>query len=149
MRKTRYQCGHVRPAAAAGFGLVDVLVALVLLALTLLGACGGLHFALRATHAATLQARAVDLVADLAEDIYGGNTARLQAELGAWRGRVRSNLPVHRQAASSLATHQLQHAALNDPVEWFDLRLNWNGLPGTRGDALRLPLTTAATGLSP
>jgi Tfp pilus assembly protein PilV len=149
MHKPSYECADARRATAAGFGLVDALVALVLLALTLLGACGGLHFALRAAHAATLQARAVDLVADLGEDVYGGDAARLQAALGTWRGRVINDLPVNPRAASSLATRQLQHAALNDPVEWFDLRLSWNGLPGTRNDALRLPLTTAATGLSP
>ena len=82
------------PRGNAGFGLIDALVALALLAVTLLGACGGLLFALRATQAAAWQMRAVDLVADLDEQLQQADPAEpVAARLESWRARVRQVLP--------------------------------------------------------
>lgn len=125
----------------AGFGLVDALVALALLAVTLLGACGSLHFALRATRSAAWQSRAVDLVADLDEDLqHTGPALPPAAQLESWRSRLRQELPAAEVSAldrRSLAVGELT-------TDWLDLRLAWNGMPGDARDFLRLPLAHAA-----
>ena len=75
--------------------MLDVLVALVLLALALTGACVTLVQAMRGSHNALLANRAADLAADLTEDLRGADSAARAAEtLGAWRTEVASKLPV-------------------------------------------------------
>lgn len=124
----------------AGFGLVDALVALALLAITLLGACGSLQFALRATRAAAWQSQAVDLVADLDEDLQRTDTSLpLAAHLEAWLARMQQHLPAARIAA--LTSRNLVVGTL--PTTWHELRLDWNGTPGQPRDSLQLPLVPA------
>jgi hypothetical protein len=139
MLTTRRNC-HRTPRHPAGFGLVDALVALGLLAVTLLGACGSLHFALRATRAAAWQTRAVDLIADLDEDLQNADpTLPMEARLEAWRTRLQQNLPaaeVSAMEARSLVVGELQ-------TGWLELRLGWNGTPGKPREYLRLPLAHA------
>jgi type II secretory pathway component PulJ len=126
--------------ATAGFGLVDALVALTLLAVTLLGACGSLHFALRATRAAAWQARAVDLIADLDEDLQQADPALpMAAQLESWRARVQQVLPAAEVSALNPLNLALGEARLN----WLDLRLAWNGTPGKPRESLGLPLAHA------
>jgi hypothetical protein len=120
-----------------GFGLIDALVALTLLAVTLLGACGSLHFALRATRAAAWQARAVDLVADLDEDLQHLDPALpLATRIASWRARLQRDLPAAEVAALDSRSFVVGERGIN----WLDLRLNWNGAPGQRRHALSLPL---------
>jgi len=127
--------------SAAGFGLVDALVALALLAVTLLGACGSLHFGLRATRAATWQARAVDLLADLEEELQGVDSAQpAAARLDAWRARVQHDLPAG--AVSAMDPRELTIG--ESGIHWLDLRLAWNGMPGSPGETLQLPTPHAS-----
>lgn len=77
-----------------GAGLIDTLVALTLLALSLLGASTALIRTLAANRAAALQTTAVDLAADLAEDQRAGSTILNAASLvEVWRNRVATELP--------------------------------------------------------
>lgn len=130
---------HRSARAAAGFGLVDVMVALALLAIALLGACGSLHFALRASRASAWQSTAVDLVADLAEDLQLPDAALPSAvRLDAWRARLRLVLPTGEVAA--LQARTVTTGDLH--VSFSDLQLEWTGMPGQPAQSLRLPLAT-------
>jgi hypothetical protein len=125
------------PRRGTGFGLVDALVGLALLAVTLLGACGSLHFALRATRSAAWQARAVDLVADLNEDLQHDDPALpLASRLESWRERLRHDLP----AGEISALDPRDLAAGAAVINWFDLRVAWNGTPGGPREILQLPV---------
>jgi type II secretory pathway pseudopilin PulG len=79
----------------AGFGLIDSLVALLLLALAVLAVLLALLQSIRGTHDAALQTRAVDLVADVAEDVQ---SARSPVEVAGvvrdWQERVPASLPI-------------------------------------------------------
>jgi len=82
-------------AAQEGIGLVDTLVALLLLALSLLGACTMIVRTLGASHSAALQTMAVDLATDLAEDLRAGAIdSRDILAMRTWRNRVAGTLPV-------------------------------------------------------
>jgi hypothetical protein len=139
MSAKAHRCQKMSPGHA-GFGLVDALVALALLAVTLLGACGSLHFALRATHAAAWQSRAVDLVADLNEDLQHADAAQpLATRLESWRIRLQQALP-----AADLAGIESRRLVVGaSQVHWHDVRLSWNGTPGQPRASLRLPLAHA------
>jgi hypothetical protein len=77
-----------------GAGLIDTLVALTLLAFSLLGASTTLIRTLTANHAAALQTTAVDLAADLAEDRRAGSDLFDEADLiQSWQRRVAAELP--------------------------------------------------------
>jgi Tfp pilus assembly protein PilV len=139
MAWNRHAGGNI-PRGAAGFGLVDALVALALLAVTLLGACGSLHFALRATRAASWQARAADLLADLDEDLQRVDPTQPAAtRLQAWRTRVQQDLPAGVVSAMDPRALVIGESG----IQWLDLRLAWNGMPGGPGDSLQLPLPHA------
>ena len=73
----------------------DVLLALLLLAIVLTGTCAALIQAVRASSDALRATRAVDLAADLTEQLRGAATpAQMQSVLAAWRDRVPVILPV-------------------------------------------------------
>jgi Tfp pilus assembly protein PilV len=77
-----------------GAGLIDTLVALTLLAFSLLGASTTLIKTLTANRAAELQTTAVDLATDLAEDRRAGSVLLDEADLvQLWRRRVAAELP--------------------------------------------------------
>lgn len=82
--------------------MIDSLVALLLFALVLLGAIVVLIQGMRATHAAVLTSRAVDLAADFLEDrraLPAG--ADVQPLFTAWQQRLGEALP---EAARATAT---------------------------------------------
>jgi Tfp pilus assembly protein PilV len=81
------------PGRSTGFAMIDALVALLLFAVGLLAACAALAHGMRATHAAVLDGRAVDLAADLAEDRRGLTADEAAAALLAWQVRVDLALP--------------------------------------------------------
>ena len=129
-----------RVRGQSGFGLVDTLVALALLAVTLLGACGSVHFAMRATRAAAWQARVVDLAADLDEELLQADPAQpIEQRIASWRARVGLELP----AARVMGLDPRQLAVDANGVGWFELQLAWNGAPGLAPHSLRLPLAHA------
>lgn len=115
----------------AGFAMIDVLVALLLLAVTLTGACATLVQTMRATHGALLATRAVDLAADLTEELHDATSvAEADALLTAWRARVSATLPVAGMEQDEFATliavaPAEGSAATADVPHHFELRLRW------------------------
>lgn len=126
----------------AGFAMLDVLVALLLLALTLTGACLTLLQTLRATHEALLATRAVDLAADLAEELQdAASAAQVDAVLEAWRGRVGAVLPVAGMEPEQFASlAELPHVAGDDAPPVRELTLRWMAVSARAPRELRLPL---------
>ena len=105
-----------------GLGLIDTLVALLLLALSLLGACTMLVRTLGASRAATLQSTAVDLATDFAEDLRSG-----PASMQGWQQRVATVLPVgsppldgYADATASTGLANGDVSALGVSVKWWD-----------------------------
>lgn len=126
-------------AGAAGFGTIDALVALALLGITLLGACGSVHFALRATRAAGWQARAVDLLADLDEDLQQAADREPAPALAEWQARLGRELPGGR--ILSVVPRRMD---AGPGLEFSELQLAWNGMPGQRAETLQMPLAQRA-----
>jgi hypothetical protein len=90
------------PPQHDGFAMLDSLIALLLFALVLLGAIAVLIQGMRATHAAVLTSRAVDLAADFLEErraLLPG--AEVEPLFTAWNERLREVLP---EAARATAT---------------------------------------------
>jgi type IV pilus assembly protein PilV len=86
----------------SGFAMLDSLVALLLFALVLLGAIAVLIQGMRATHAAVLTSRAVDLAADFLEERRAMPPgAAVEPLFAAWNERLREVLP---EAARGTAT---------------------------------------------
>jgi Tfp pilus assembly protein PilV len=82
--------------------MIDSLVALLLFAVVLLGAIAVLLQGMRATHAAVLTSRAVDLAADFLEERRALPPGAAVGPLfTAWHGRLRDVLP---EAARGTAT---------------------------------------------
>jgi Tfp pilus assembly protein PilV len=124
----------------AGFALIDVLIALLLLAIALLGACAALVQTLRATHGAMLTTRAVDLVADLGEDLQSVTSiTQRRTVFTAWRSRVATELPM----AGIDSDSAVSWSRASDSLAATDLVLRWRS---TDDGALReLHLPVAAT----
>jgi hypothetical protein len=97
-----------------GVGLIDTLVALTLLALSLLGASTTLIKTLAANRAAALQTTAVDLAADLAEDRHLGPSLGGLALLQDWNRRVAEYLPIGEPPLSQEVT------ASDVTLRWWD-----------------------------
>jgi Tfp pilus assembly protein PilV len=129
-----------------GVGLVDVLVALALLAVALLGSVAALTQTLAQSRAAALHTRAVDLAADFAEELRASAAAaERMTTLAAWQSRVAQALPVGTlppaQYATAIAvapTAQLPHARV-------DLVLRWHEPPANHPQQLTLPVAAAVT----
>lgn len=115
----------------AGFAMIDVLVALLLLAITLTGACVTLIKAQRATHSALLASRAVDLAADLAEELQSvSSITESDAVVAAWRARASTQLPVAGMEPDEFASlMQLaagpEPATISGDVRRRELTLRW------------------------
>ncbi len=89
-----------------GFALIETLVALLLFAVLVLAAIATLLQGMRATHAAALTGRAVDLAADLLEQRRAlRGDAEIAPLLDAWNERLRTDLP---PAAQGTATQLVQ-----------------------------------------
>lgn len=126
----------------AGFAMLDVLAALLLLALTLTGACLTLLQTLRASHEALLATRAVDLAADLAEELQGAaSAAQVDAVLSDWRTRVRAVLPVADMEPGQFASlTDIPRAPAEDLPPAHELTLRWRATSTGAARELRLPL---------
>jgi hypothetical protein len=132
----------------AGFGLIDTLIALTLLAISLLGISGGVHYALRATHATLLQTQAVDLIADLTEDLHAVAPDEAPTLLSDWQARVRQTLPARDFEPPRLIRNQLDQIGSN-ALPWLNVEMQWKGLSGTRDGSLMLPVTSPGAGALP
>jgi Tfp pilus assembly protein PilV len=130
----------------AGFAMIDVLVALLLLAITLTGACATLVAAQRSTHSALLATRAVDLAADLAEELHTVTSiTEIDALVAAWRGRASAELPVagmEPDQFASLTQAAAQSAATSGGVPRHELTLRWHD--GRAGGVRQLTMPVAA-----
>lgn len=121
--------------------MLDVLVALLLLALALGGACATLVQALRSTQDSLLLTRAVDFAADLADQLqHVASPGQLEAVLEESRGRMPAVLP-----AAGISPHQ--RVALVHPEESAGamqgvllLELGWRAPPGRDAGRLQLPV---------
>lgn len=124
--------------------MLDVLVALLLLAVTLTGACLTLLQTLRATHEALLATRAVDLAADLCEELQGAASAtQADAVLAAWRTRVSTLLPVAGvEQFASLVEIPADPGEGTPPLR--ELTLRWRAVAAGATRELRLPLPAVA-----
>lgn len=110
-----------------GFAMVDVLVALVLLAVTMTGACTTIFHSLRATHRAQLATHAADLAADLIEQTRGlPPGADVTAILAQWRDRVAVILPVAGMQPGEYASLTPRPASSAHLPPIADLRLRWH-----------------------
>lgn len=131
--------------------MLDVLVALLLLAVVLTGTCATLIQAVRSSGDALRATRAVDLVADLTEELRGaGSTAQAEAVLASWRNRVPTVLPVGEmepEEFASLARSSLEPAedAATPVSAPLLLRLRWLGA-GSEPRELVLPVAAHVEG---
>lgn len=114
-----------------GFALTEALVAILLLAIAMIGAAAALVDSLAGQRAALLQTRATDLAADLAEALRAApDTGSVNAEIAAWRAQVGRTLPL---AEATVASTD----ALPGRV---DIRLQWHGGRGAPVSQLQLPI---------
>lgn len=135
----------------SGLAMLDVLVALLLLALALTGACVTLIQAMRASQDALLATRAADLVADFTEDLrHARSQAQAEHLLAGWRARVATALPVAGMepvAYASLESVPLAPAGeVAAVVRAYALRLRWRA---AHGEIRELEIPIAATFASP
>lgn len=134
----------------AGFAMIDVLVAMLLLAVALTGACATLVQTMRATHAALLATRAVDLAADLSEELrQAASLDETRVLLADWRSRVATALPVAGlapdQYVSLVPDAPLTEESTGDGVSRHVLTLRWRGDQGDLRE-LKLPVAMVHVG---
>jgi hypothetical protein len=132
---------HSQRLQHRGFGLIDTLIALTLLAISLLGISGGVHYALRTAHATLLQTQAIDLVADLAEDLHSVAPDEVHALLSGWRARVQQSLPARDFDPPRLMRAELARGGA-EPMTWFDVEIGWKGVFGSLDGSLLVPVTS-------
>jgi type IV pilus assembly protein PilV len=139
----------------AGFAMLDVLVALLLLAITLTGACATLIQTMRATHGALLATRAVDLAADLSEELRGAaSEAEASTLLATWRTRASVVLPVADLEPEDFAALVRilpagAEASTADAVDGYLLTLRWQGAPGGAAREMAIPIAATWHGSTP
>jgi Tfp pilus assembly protein PilV len=111
----------------AGFGLVETLTALLIMAVVLLGTCAALIQSIGANRAAAVHTQAVDLAADIVESLRDEPSARQRAlQIAQWQVRVAAMLPVGATPlpgfASIAASQALTPAVpqmVNASVRWW------------------------------
>jgi len=131
--------------------MLDVLVALLLLAVALTGACATLVQALRATGDALRATQAADLAADFTEGLRGVTSpAQREALLVSWQTKVAAALPVTGMMPEEFATLV---SVTPEPAEGatpvvslLQLRLRWRGSGGEVRE-LGLPLAAGIGGM--
>lgn len=128
------------PVRHAGFAMLDVLVALLLLAVALAGASVTLIQSMRATHGALLGMHAADLAADLAEELRNVNSVTLRdSTMTAWRDRAVTLLPARGLDPDQFATLRASTAAGRTTAE-YELHLRWHDAPRGAVRELRVPV---------
>jgi Tfp pilus assembly protein PilV len=116
--------GPVTVPARGGFALLEVLLALFLLALGSLGCAAGFTAALRAQEAALAQRAAVAAAAGLAERLRSVPAPSRESEAAAWRASVlAATSPLSRISRSPLLRTAATRAP-DAPEEW-SLLMAW------------------------
>jgi len=122
----------------AGFALAEALIALLLLAIALMGAGAAVIEALAAQHAALLQSRAADLASDLAETLRGTPAPLAPTEFGSWQRDVLRELPFS-SAEVQPAPPPHTSASLQLPAD-LHILLRWRADRQGTITELRLPV---------
>jgi Tfp pilus assembly protein PilV len=130
-------------AQQGGFGLVDVLVALLLLTLSLLAAGATSLRSLQASRAALLQLAGTDLATDLSEALDAAATPEaLAAVVADWRARAAAALPATALLAVDVdpvgTRADVPHLLRTARIAWHETSGDTQQLilplaPGTRG----------------
>lgn len=132
------------PTRQAGLAMPDVLLAILLLAMGMAGACAGLIRTLQSTHDALLATRAVDLATDLAEQLqFAGSAADVESAFTSWRTAVAATLPVAGMAPDAVATllPSVPHPSSGMAVSGgYELTLHWRVRGESRLQVLRFPV---------
>jgi type II secretory pathway pseudopilin PulG len=124
----------------SGFALTEALVALLLLAIAMLGAGAALIQAVAGQRAALLQTRAADLAGDLAEALRAAPDAvTADAEVRSWRAAALELLP-QAEARVLPRVPALSGPALSVLPTRFDIRLQWRDGAARAPAQLSLPL---------
>ena len=123
----------------SGFALTEVLVAVLLTALALVGAEAALLQCQADQRAALLRSRAIDLAADLAEALRAAPDAAAASSAAlAWQQEASNHLP-----AAIPQANPLQHGAAPDELAAdVAIRLQWHD-PQHAAQQLTLPLALA------
>lgn len=114
----------------SGFALIEALVALLLLAVAVVGAVRAMVESLAGQHGVLLRVQAADLAGDLAEALRSApDDATAAAEIRSWQSTVARRLPAGEGRI-------LAGAAPNA----FSIRLNWRDGRAPAPASLSLPL---------
>ncbi len=137
------------PQGSSGFALTEALVALLLLAIAMLGTGAALVESLAGQRAALLQTRAADLAGNLAEALRAApDAATAAAEIQSWQAMALVLLPQAEPIALSRGQVLPGPATPSLPAR-FDIRLQWRDGPARTPAQLTLPLPfDAAAGAS-
>jgi len=104
-----------------GFTLIEVLVAVVVMTIGMLGVSILIIEGLRMNQSAIYRSTAVSLAADMAERLRAGGRADFAAaERAGWRQQVAAQLP-----DGATATIEVSPAAGGLPSRHFEIRLQW------------------------
>jgi Tfp pilus assembly protein PilV len=131
---------HTTPRSlAAGFGLAEALVALLLLAIATIGAGAAMVASLSAQRAALLRTQAADLAADLAEALRSApDTTAQDAEIQSWQALVLTRLPQTQPQAVRLSSSQSGGPAMLPAG--FQISLQWRDGRAPSPSELTLPI---------
>lgn len=123
---------RIPKSSIAAFALVEALVALLLLAVAVLGAVGTVVESLAGQRGMLLRSQAADLAADLAEALRSApDPQTVQGEIRSWQNTVRRRLPQAEawvMPATSTAT--------------FSIRIHWQDARAPAPETLSLLLRT-------
>lgn len=131
-------------ARVPGFAMLDCLVALLLFALALSGACAISIRALRATHVALQESRAIDLAADLSESLRQASSgADARSRIEELQRRMEREMPVAGiDSARHASISELPATPTTRPAAMRQITLRWNDPPeGTH--EISMPLAYA------
>jgi Tfp pilus assembly protein PilV len=132
-------------STAAGFGLTEALVALLLLAIATIGAGTAMVESLAAQRSALLRTQAADLAADLAEALRSTSDSDAQeAEIRSWKALVLNRLPRAQPKAIRLEPSPPAAAAML-PAAW-QIRLQWRDGRAPAPAQLSLPIAATTRG---
>jgi Tfp pilus assembly protein PilV len=133
-----------QPVRAAGFALMEALLALLLLAVAVGGAGSALVESLAGQRSAQLRTRAADLAADMAEALRATpDAASLQTEIALWQALVQQQLP---GGASQVLVRPQPSATREAMPAGFDIQLQWRDGRMAAPAQLQLPIALAPAG---
>lgn len=139
--------GSGKTNGSEGFALVETMVALLLLAIAMLGAVAAVVQSLAGQRAALLQSQAADLAGNLAEALRSApDQATAQAEIDLWQSSVRRVLPVSLASATPRISGGPAASGLPSGV---DIQLQWRDGRTPSPSQLSLPVSIDASGSGP